>query len=86
MTVPLDPYMSLRALAPYAGMSTRKLRDLLTDPAHPLHHYRIAGKLLVRRSDYGTWAARYRRVGSVNVDAIVRDVIHSVIGPHLEAS
>ena len=64
----LDPFLSLRALASYGGLSVRKLRDCLADPAHPLPHYRVGGKLLVRRSEYDDWASRYRRVGAANLD------------------
>jgi len=67
----LDPYLSLRALAGYSGLSVRKLRDLLTDPGHPLPHYRVGGKILVRRSEYDAWAARYRQIGDPDLDRIV---------------
>jgi hypothetical protein len=77
ITVPLDPYLSLRALAGYSGLSVRRLRDLLSDPAHPLPCYRIGVKILVRRSEYDGWAARFRRLGSPDVERIaaaIRDV------------
>ena len=57
VSVPLDPYLSLRGLADYSGLSVRKLRDLINDPAHPLPCYRVGGKLLVRRSEYDAWVA-----------------------------
>jgi hypothetical protein len=75
MSTMLDPFLSLRALAGYSGLSVRKLRDCLDDPAHPLPAYRVGGKILVRRSEFDAWASRYRQVGSPNVDAIVRDVM-----------
>ena len=56
----------------------RKLRDLLDDPGHPLPCYRIGGKLLVRRSEYDAWAARYRREGRGDVDRVVSDVLQSL--------
>jgi len=76
----LDPYLSLKALSAYSGISTRKLRDLLTDPGHPLPHYRIGGKILVRRSEYDTWAGRYRRLGDPDIDRILADVVREVRG------
>ena len=48
----LDPYLTLRALSTYSGLSVRKLRDYLTDPVHPLPCYRLGGKVLVRRSEF----------------------------------
>ena len=53
---PLDPFLSLKALADYAGLSVRTLRtylDLLPDQALPC--YRIGGKILVRRSAFDAW-------------------------------
>ncbi len=55
ISTPLDPFLSLLALASYSGLSRRKLRDCLTDPAHPLPCYRIGGKIVVRRSEYDAW-------------------------------
>ena len=34
VTLPLDPYLSLKALASYSGLSVRKLREALTDPSY----------------------------------------------------
>jgi hypothetical protein len=78
VSMPLDPFLSLRALSGYASLSVRTLRSLLTAPAHPLPHYRIGGKVLVRRSEYDAWTARYRRVGRPDVAAVVDDVLRSL--------
>ncbi len=56
----LDPWLSLRALASYSGLSVRKLRYLLADPHGPLPSYRVDGKVLVRRSEFDAWMARHR--------------------------
>jgi hypothetical protein len=56
VSTPLDPFLALKALASYSGLSVRTLRTLLTAPSHPLPHYRIGGKLLVRRGEYDAWA------------------------------
>ena len=74
----LDPFLSLRALATYSGLSVRTLRTFLTEPAHPVPHYRIGSKLLVRRSDFDAWATRYRRVGRPDVAAVVDDVLRDL--------
>jgi hypothetical protein len=78
LSPPLDPFLSLKALASYSGLGVRKLRDYLTDPAHPLPCYRIGGKILVRRSEYDAWAASYRQVGQAEVDRIVSDVLRTL--------
>jgi excisionase family DNA binding protein len=59
----LDPFMPLTALAAYAGLSVRRLRDLLEDGAHPLPHYRCGGKILVRRSEFDHWMGAFRQRG-----------------------
>ncbi len=71
----LDPFLSLQALATYSGLSRRKLRDYLTDPVHPLPCYRIGGKIVVRRSEYDAWAAKYHRAGTVDLDRAVAKVV-----------
>jgi hypothetical protein len=71
----LDPFLPLVALSEYSGLSVRKLRDHLSDPVHPLPHYRVKGKLLVRRSEFDAWLAVYRRVGQQDVTQIVDDVL-----------
>lgn len=75
VSTPLDPFLSLKALASYSGLSVRRLRSLLADPAHPLPHYRIGGKILVRRGDYDGWATYYRQTGSPDVAAVVNEVL-----------
>ncbi len=67
----LDPYLPLGALSAYAGISKRQLWNLITRPANPLPHYRVGGRVLVRRSDYDAWAAQHRQVG-VHVEEKVR--------------
>jgi excisionase family DNA binding protein len=78
LTTALDPYLSLRALASYAGLSVRKLRDHLDDPAHPLPCYRVGGKMLVRRSEFDAWILAYRHRGGQDVDGLVRDVMRGL--------
>jgi hypothetical protein len=71
----LDPFLSLKALASYSGLSVRTLRSHLEDIADPLPCYRVRGKILVRRSEFDGWMAQHRRVGRVDVDRIVSDVL-----------
>lgn len=78
ISAPLDPFLSLKALSGYSGLSVRKLRELLADPGHPLPHYRVGGKILVRCSEYDRWVARHRRIGAPDVDAIVSDALQRV--------
>lgn len=71
----LDPFLTLKALVAYSGIGLRRLYDLLSDPAHPLPHYRVGGKIVVRRSEFDGWMAAYRRLGRADVGAIVTGVL-----------
>ena len=74
----LDPFLSLRALTAYSGLGARKLREYLADPLHPLPCYRVGGKILVRRSEFDAWMARYRQLGSPDVDRIVSEALQGL--------
>lgn len=75
---PDDSYLSLRALSAYAGLSVRRLRDYLVDPASPLPHYRIGGKILVKRSEFDTWISAFRAAQRSRVEEIVAGVLRSL--------
>src|SRR5262245_39823245 len=78
VSISLDPFLSLKALASYSGLSVRKLRDYLEDPLHPLPYYRVGGKILVRRSEFDVWVAKFRQTHRVDVASIVNDVFHGL--------
>lgn len=75
VSTPLDPFLPLKALAAYSGLSVRILRAYLGDPERPLPCYRVGGKILVRRSEFDSWIARYRQVGRQDVDRLVADAL-----------
>lgn len=78
INTPLDPFLSLKALADYSGLSIRTLRASLVDPIHPLSSYRVGRKILVRRSDFDRWMAVYRRVRAPDVGQIVAEVLRDL--------
>ena len=78
ISTPLDPFLSLRAAASYSGLSVRKLRDCLGDSMHPLPHYRVGGKILIRVSELNGWMARYRHSGHPDVEKIVADALREL--------
>ncbi len=80
VTVPLDPYLSLKALASYSGLSVRKLREALTDPLHPLPCYRVGGRIVTRRSEFDAWMKRFRQVGRPELDTLVDEIVADVSG------
>ena len=44
------------------------------------YHYRLGGKILVRRSEFDAWMAAYRRVGQADVARIVDSVMRDLRG------
>ncbi len=77
----VDPYLSLRGLAGYSGLSTRKLRMHLSDVRHPIPCYRVGRKILVRRSDFDAWMAAYRAARGIDLDRLVTEVLRDVMSP-----
>lgn len=77
-----DTYLSVAALAEYASVSVRTVRNWLKDPVNPLPHYRVGhgtGKLLVRRSDFDRWMGQHRVEGdATDIDAMVREVMGDI--------
>ena len=70
-----DGYLSLRALSVYGGLSVRTLRGYLTHPARPLPHYRVGGKVLVKRSEFDVWIRAFRTAETSQVETIVAAVL-----------
>jgi hypothetical protein len=69
-------YLDLRNLAAYSSCSVRWLRDRLVDRLRPLPHYRIEGKILVKRDEFDHWLSVFR-VGSP-ADGL-NDIVESVM-------
>jgi hypothetical protein len=94
VTVPLDPWMGLKAMSVYSGLPIRALRAHLTDPTHPLPHFRmkephvihekgrlrtVTGKILIRKSEFDLWMQHFRHVAEKNVDAIVDSLLRECV-------
>lgn len=86
VSVSLDPWLSLRALSGYSGLSIRTVRYHLTDPSQPIPSYRVGGKLLVRRSEFDAWMAHHRnqkaqaliRLAAADAQALLSARAHNV--------
>jgi len=53
-----DQYFHLRGLSVYSSMGIATLRDYLR--AGDLPHFKLKGKLLIKRSDFDQWLEKYR--------------------------
>lgn len=71
-------YLSLQQLAAYSGLSVRTLRGHLSDPLRPLPHYRIGGRVLVKPSEYDTWARAFRVEHTSNLCDIAADLMRDL--------
>ena len=70
-----DPYLSLKALSGYCGLSVRRLRQLLElPPAEALPCYRLGGKILVRRSEFDAWMAQYASRGRPSLVTAMKEL------------
>jgi excisionase family DNA binding protein len=65
----LDPLFSLRALTGYSSIGYSTLQRLL--PRIP--HFRVGGKILVRRSEFDRWLEQYREQIGVSVPSADRN-------------
>jgi hypothetical protein len=75
----LDPYFSLKNLSAYSDLSVRTLRTLLSRPVNPLPHYRLDGKILIKKSEFDTWLIQYRRASPPqDLDTIVNDILRGL--------
>lgn len=75
-------YFDLKALAAYSSCSVRWLRDRLVDRLHPLPHYRIEGKILVKREEFDRWLSGSHVVNSTDK---LREIVDSVVA-HMRPS
>lgn len=73
-----DGYLPLKTLAGYSGLSVRTLRGYLAHRSRPLPHYRVGGKLLVRKPEFDVWIRAFRVAETGGVDAIVADVLNGL--------
>lgn len=66
VSTPLDPFLSLKALTQYCGLSRTTLLGVMAREENPLPHYRLSdsGKIVVRVSEFDAWMAQYRRTRS----------------------
>jgi hypothetical protein len=76
---PSTGYLSLRQLAQYSGLCIRTLRAKLVQPVRPLPHYKVGGKILVRRDEFDSWMGAHRATADeTQIDRLVDEVLRGV--------
>jgi len=69
-------YLTIKQLRTYSGFSERTLRSFLTDPVHPLPHFRVGRKAIrVKRADFDQWIEHHRADHGAEVDRVVEEVL-----------
>jgi len=69
-------YLTLKKLAVYSSCSLRWLRSRLVDSHHPLPHFKIGGKILVKRVDFDEWLSKHRVTPRGNeIDQILESML-----------
>ena len=67
--------LGLRELAVWGGLSVKTLRAYLTDPEHPLPHFRIGSRIVVNKVEYQKWRAQFQVDEEGEVTALVEKVV-----------
>jgi hypothetical protein len=70
----------LQGLARYSSSSVRWLRNRLSDQSIPLPHYRVNGKILVKREQFDAWMEHFRVVAGGNgLNVLIEDMVQAVV-------
>ena len=70
-----DQYLDLKGLSAYSAVSVGSLRDYVKTG---MPHFKLKGKILVKRSEFDAWLERYRVNKKQDLNNIVDDVISSL--------
>lgn len=70
-----DQYFDLRGLSAYCALAVPTLRDYLRDGRNPVPHFKVKGKILVRKTEFDDWLETFR----VNRKQRVQDVVDGVM-------
>ncbi len=79
--IDLDPYLSLKALSGYSGLSRRTLQTYLHASHDPLPHLHVGAKILVQRSTYDRWATRFQCRRAADLDQLVTQTLRDLHQP-----
>jgi hypothetical protein len=70
-----DEYLGLKQLSAYSGLCIRTLRSHLCSLGCALPHYRVGGKILVRRSEFDHWMLGFRKTDGATLNSIVDEIL-----------
>ena len=68
-------YFDLKNLSTYSNLAIPTLRDYLKTG---LPHYRLKGKILIRRSDFEDWLEQFRVDSGSELSGMVDDILEQM--------
>jgi len=71
-----DQYFDLRGLSAYSSLSSSTLRGHIRKAGLPV--YQLCGKLLIKRSEFDNWMARFRTNKSQDLDLLADEVLKEI--------
>ena len=74
MNADQDRYFDLKHLAAYASLGVPTLREYLRGQ-DGLPHYKLRGKILVRRSEFDKWLQGFRVDPKADLQRVVQNVL-----------
>jgi hypothetical protein len=74
-----DAYLSVRSLARYSDLSIRTLRTYLAHPTRPIPHFKMQGKILVKRSEFDAWMLAFRSASNHSASENLADELFEAV-------
>ena len=76
----IDCYLGLKRLSECSDLAIPTLREHLKDIRNPLPHFKVKGKILVKKSEFDQWIEPFRVGDSEELNRIVDDALDSLRG------
>jgi excisionase family DNA binding protein len=68
-----DEYLDLRGLSVYSKLGVSTLRLYINQNKMP--HFRLKGKILIKRSEFDGWMEEFRRKKKANINQIANEAM-----------
>ena len=81
--LPQDRYLDVRLASRYTRLSVRTLRYWMADTERPLPHFRVGGKILLRRSEIDAWLEGARATNHQDLEQLIDGVIREIANKEL---
>jgi hypothetical protein len=79
-----DQFFDLKGLSVYSSLAVGTLRDYLRHGNKPVPHFKLKGKILVRKSEFDTWLEAFRVNRKQRLNGVVNEVMAGLKGAKSE--